>query len=629
MQKRIEPQLKKIGDYLKLDEGAIFVVPEYQRAYSWGTANCDKLWQDIISFAESENKDNYFFGTIIINCQLDAEKLDLIDGQQRTTTFLLLLKALLVRINSILLQNTLRDEDSENLISGLIERRKELMEILYRAEAEEVSSIPNGERDSSLCSRNPIIENISINENENYKNELANILHSVDFESAERSAFKIKYKQKDNRYTNYFRNYKFFYEITDITPMQLNVVAKTIIKKCEVIEIRSWNVEQAIKMFNSLNSAGLPLYDSDIISAQLYAEAKKCGSQEEFSDLWKQLREQIDDLEASGVADINSVLMQYMYYLRAKSGKTVKGNGTVDVTTPGLRRFFIVDDQEPVQHPIQMCNDLLHLVSVWKSISKETLVKLLLKSNENSKLFLASFFFRTSPENLDKQALSVVLECLLRLFTVLELVDAGYSSKNFKSFLFGEQVKLYNEEITPDQIKKDFDAHIRGTWERPYIVESLNDYNGNLLVHLNEYLFAKEKGQVLTLGDNFDIEHIMPQSGSNLPMIREDAGITDEEEFDAIVNKLGNKILLEKKINRSIGNEWFRTKITTRLGNKTGYIDSTYPIAYSLVQTYKDVPVPMWTKQSILSATEKASQRIADFIFGEEEKNDTQNEEQN
>lgn len=35
MAKNIEPKLKKIGDYLKLEEDTVFTVPEYQRAYSW------------------------------------------------------------------------------------------------------------------------------------------------------------------------------------------------------------------------------------------------------------------------------------------------------------------------------------------------------------------------------------------------------------------------------------------------------------------------------------------------------------------------------------------------------------------------------------------------------------------
>lgn len=86
-----------------------------------------------------------------------------------------------------------------------------------------------------------------------------------------------------------------------------------------------------------------------------------------------------------------------------------------------------------------------------------------------------------------------------------------------------------------------------------------------MLVYLNEYLLAKEKGMSFTLGTKYDIEHIMPYSGNNLQEIRKDAEIDSEEEFHSIVNKLGNKILLEEKINRTIGNEWFRIKVSTKL----------------------------------------------------------------
>lgn len=130
MAKNIEPKLKKIGDYLKLDEDTVFTIPEYQRAYSWSIDNCDKLWQDINDFVDSDSKDRYFFGTIIINCQDDDTKYGLIDGQQRTTTFLLLLKALLVRINTAI-ERTSTDDDSAALCRGLQERRRRIMGILY------------------------------------------------------------------------------------------------------------------------------------------------------------------------------------------------------------------------------------------------------------------------------------------------------------------------------------------------------------------------------------------------------------------------------------------------------------------------------------------------------------------
>ncbi|MBO7568155.1 MAG: DUF262 domain-containing protein, partial [Bacteroidales bacterium] len=101
MAKDIEPKLKLISSYLKVASGETFVIPEYQRRYSWTVDECDKLWQDIETFIDSSETDPYFFGTIIIDCSI-PNKLNLIDGQQRTTTFILLLKALLIHLNTAL-----------------------------------------------------------------------------------------------------------------------------------------------------------------------------------------------------------------------------------------------------------------------------------------------------------------------------------------------------------------------------------------------------------------------------------------------------------------------------------------------------------------------------------------------
>ncbi|MBR4510209.1 MAG: HNH endonuclease [Ruminococcus sp.] len=201
----------------------------------------------------------------------------------------------------------------------------------------------------------------------------------------------------------------------------------------------------------------------------------------------------------------------------------------------------------------------------------------------------------------------------------MELVDAGYSSNNFKSFLFGESVKLADTAFGVQDIRADFDKHIAEKWNADDIKQSIVEYENNVLVYLNEYLFAKNKGYDFALGAKYDIEHIMPKSGTNLDIIRKDAQIDTKEEFYDYVDMLGNKIVLESKINRSIGNEWFRGKVSTSVNNKTGYKDSKYPIATDLVKKYENDIKPYWCKQDIIDATEKAKDRITKFIFGIEE----------
>ena len=390
MAKNIDPSLVKIGDYLKLDDDTVFTIPEYQRAYSWNIDNCDKLWQDILDYTESDNKDGYFFGTIIVNCQDNDTKYGLIDGQQRTTTFLLLLKALLLRINTAVI-TTSNDEDSVSLCRALKERRRRIMSILYKVDVEEIEDKPEVVKDKNICGKADLIENYSINEQ--YKTELNTILKSVEYSEAESSAIKLPRKQKDNKYTNFFRNFKYFYgKCSELSESMVNKIAKSVVENCEVIEIKSWKVEQAITMFNSLNSDGMPLYDSDIISAKLYAVAEKQGKGDDFTSKWKELMTIVGELEDMRIADIDAILTQQMYYERAKDKNIVNSAGSIDVTVPGLRRYFTDINKNILNNPIELCEGMINLSKIWRKIAGYPTTQVLLKFNENTKLFLASYF---------------------------------------------------------------------------------------------------------------------------------------------------------------------------------------------------------------------------------------------
>jgi hypothetical protein len=602
MTKNIEPTLKLISGYLKLDKAENFVIPEYQRGYSWDITQCDKLWQDIEDFISSDASDPYFFGTIIVDCS-ESNKFSLIDGQQRTTTFLLLLKALLIKLNDVI-KNIPNDEDSESLKFGLNANRNKIMAILYKAENED---IPSMLKDNSKTQNILILENKSINEL--YLDEVKKIIEAVDFKTSEQSVHKIPRKQKDNKYTNHFRNFKYFYnKLGEKSDSQLNQFAKVFLEKCQVIEIRSWQIEQAITMFNSLNSTGMPLSDADIISAQLYSHSGT--DKQEFNEQWENINKLANELNTRRIVNIDAVLQQFMYIYRAVHKEYVK-DSSVDVTTPGLRRYYTDIRKELLNDPINLCRNLYKITIIWDKIKDYPIVKLLLKCNENAKLYLSSYLYRYEIEDISESNVSDICQCLLRLFTLLELVDVGYSSSKFKTFLFSENIKLVDKAIPIETIKTDFNDHIRKNWAEQDIKEAISGYDKNLLVYINEFLYALSKGVKFDFTDNVNIEHIMPASGNNISTIREDAGISDKEEFSIIVNKLGNKILLEEKINKSIGNEWFKTKKQTSINNKSGYKDSKYAIAVALTNYPKDV----WTKEDIDITTNKGIERIVNFIF--------------
>jgi uncharacterized protein with ParB-like and HNH nuclease domain/alkylated DNA nucleotide flippase Atl1 len=82
-----------------LKKSTQFVVPIYQRVYSWGEAECGQLWDDIVRAGETTGASSHFTGSIVYiekdQGTTTATEPDLIiDGQQRVTTVTLLLAAL-------------------------------------------------------------------------------------------------------------------------------------------------------------------------------------------------------------------------------------------------------------------------------------------------------------------------------------------------------------------------------------------------------------------------------------------------------------------------------------------------------------------------------------------------------
>lgn len=536
---------------------------------------------------------------------LNIKKLDLIDGQQRTTTFMILLKALQLKISNALqeIESTQDQNDptTRALRKGLQRFYDIIMGILYKADDDDLIAIEN---DWNKAKGVEIITNNSINEL--YKNDLINIIESQDFSDALRSTTEIKYKKKDNRYTNFFRNFKFFYQKIEKHKSEtwLYNFAKVFLEKCQVIVIRSWDIEQAIMMFNSLNSTGMPLADADIISAQLYSKSR---NRNQFIERWKNIIKTANDLKLVNIVSIDSILQQAMYILRAKN-KEYKEN---QVTTPGVRRYYVSDHKDLLDDPETLCSLFEKLLDIWNKIKDYSSIKLLLKFNENFKFFLISYLQRFEAEEIEENSILPFVESLIKLFAVKELVDSGYSSSKFKTFLFNENFRLVNNGYSIQLIESDFNNHIKNSWDRSALEEALDSYSGNILVYLNEYLYAKSKGNVFSLRNSVNIEHIMSASGHNLEQIRIDAGMIDQEEFDLYANKLGNKILLEEDINKSIGNDWFRTKKGSTVTDKRGYLGSQF----SLAQALSLYPKGLWQKEDIDDSTKKATKRILDFIF--------------
>ena len=81
-----------------------FVIPIYQRKYSWSEEHCEKIWQDLIKIIDDDNLPYHFIGSFVrVENRFDTNDIPqqlVIDGQQRITTILLLIIAIIKNLDS-------------------------------------------------------------------------------------------------------------------------------------------------------------------------------------------------------------------------------------------------------------------------------------------------------------------------------------------------------------------------------------------------------------------------------------------------------------------------------------------------------------------------------------------------
>ncbi len=94
----------KLLDFIGKSQEKQFVIPIYQRVYSWEKEQCKQLWDDIIKIGGNDKMNGHFIGSIlyVLDDNTHSSPLLIIDGQQRLTTITLLF---------IALRNHLNDED--------------------------------------------------------------------------------------------------------------------------------------------------------------------------------------------------------------------------------------------------------------------------------------------------------------------------------------------------------------------------------------------------------------------------------------------------------------------------------------------------------------------------------------
>lgn len=588
MRNDIQPALQTVKSYFEKSE---FYIPTYQRPYAWQVPQCEQLIEDINLHMENfdeSSQDNYFFGAVLIAQESGEEhEVTLIDGQQRTTTFMLLLKAILLKIEKDLEVLPSSDVEARRSVKRLNGLKEQIVTMLFNVSDDEKEDFVDGLYYPSEDRIKYLNHSIS----ERYASEMSTIMLGKDFNSIKENVHQIYRRQKDNRYTNFYKNFRYFYNMcSELNVLNFIRFSNHFIENCQVITITSYNTDQAINIFNSLNGTGVPLTPIEILVSQLIA---KSPNKKMFESNWQEIVQRTD----SSRLDLNALITHYIFVKLSEQNSTERRN-------PGIRAFFS-KNKYLLNKDIVFTTELNTIINNFERVSDTINGQLISKLNGNLRPFVSSYlFFRED---------SVYLEYILRLGILIELSELSYSHSLFKGFL--EEINLMYSQvdsISEEELISKIRNHILTNFAYDDVKQILTESGiSNSLLYVNEYLFAMEKGDEFNLEGKIDIEHIMPQSGLNRENIMLDAGFENQDEFREYAEKIGNKMLLEADINRGIGDAWFRTKRENTITSGHGYIGSKFPIAKSLVNYVNDI----WTKTDIELATEKAAKRIADFIF--------------
>lgn len=259
----IEGKAYQLKDILATEFEAYYQIPIYQRPYQWTEENCEKLLDDLLSSYECYKESDYFCGSLVLiaigtDSATNAKTYDIVDGQQRLSTFILLAKVLATLYNNeVLNDKTSRDFLEKSLGDTDGEKRKRLTFNAMGLNAKDDFVYALEHFNDSQASKN--------------KNNKNNYLKNA-------VCLKNYLKEKEIKDINHFIKWLYF--------------------KVVFIKTTCPNVSMALRIFSVLNARGLPLHAIDVFKVELLKKLANKKDQEEFVSRWSALHQKCSGNES-------------------------------------------------------------------------------------------------------------------------------------------------------------------------------------------------------------------------------------------------------------------------------------------------------------------------------------------
>jgi len=504
------------------DKKSDFLIPDYQRPYAWEETQCQTLWDDIFSFAFPDNNcdkfdsnEEYFLGSIV-TFENDNNKKEVIDGQQRLTTLMLLLRAFYAKFGNM------QDEKSKST-------QKRISQCLWKTNEFGEANLNVLKIDSEVAT-------------DNDKDEFLDILKTGNVSKEQKS--------------NYAKNYRFFQEKIDSFlneyPSYFAYLPARILGNCILLPVEAESQDTALRIFSTLNDRGLPLSDADIFKAQFYKYYSAKRARESFIEQWKELEEVCGKIfRPLNGTPMDELFTRYMYFIRAKQG--IKSS-----TTEALRKFYEKDKYSILNQDGTLPN-LKILANFWNDVyhqnsdrfSNNILKKLFVLSyapNGMWTYFLSVYFLQNKDESeqLDENKLDDFLTKTIAFVWAYSFVNPGVNA--LRTPVYAEMINIVTGKAV-NFVDFKFDKNTLST-----AITNFEFKNGRPITKsmLTWWAFNNELQTLPVFNTAFEIEHIFAkkrqENDKSLQNIRN-------------LESLGNKAILEEKINIRASDYRFADKI--------------------------------------------------------------------
>lgn len=528
-----------------------FIIPIFQRTYSWEQRHCEQLWRDVLRVGQDESTSAHFLGSIVymehgVYSASTVSQLLVIDGQQRLTTLSLLLSAL---------GRAIEEQDAQIGIS----RRK--LENYYLFNSDEDGEL----RYKQLLTRSD-------------KETLIRLLEGKEL-SSDASPLLLG-------------NYRFFEDrLKRVNP----AVVYAGIQKLIIVDIslnRDHDNPQLI--FESLNSTGLDLSQADLIRNYVLMEQEPAVQKQLYEDYWFPMEQRFGH-------EYTKRFDRFIRdYLTLKTRRIPNINGVYDSFKAYVRNKESSEDLEAIITDIYRYSK--HYVRI--ALLKEEEPELLSRLGDINTLrvdvafpFLLEVYEDYTQGQLDKAEMIEILRLIESYVFRRAICGIPTNSLNKTFATLMEEVDKSNYL---ESLKVTFSLAISNRrfpsdneFQREFLIKDIYNFRSrNYLLRKLENHGRKEPINV----ENYTIEHVMPQNRNLSEEWQQELGENWKEIREKYLHTIGNLTLTG--YNPELSDYPFKEKQSI----PGGFRDSPLHLNQSLAQAEQ------WNETAILKRANKLAQ---------------------